>query len=70
MLYFIYSTYISVGIATSNCSKNGLCEIYAWCEIERAPTVVNNLLIGVDNFTVFIRVTVKYPRVSTTTWIC
>ena len=39
---------------------------YAWCQPEPYVENVTNYLVGVSNFTVFVRVTIKYPKVSFT----
>lgn len=42
------------------------CSIYAWCPPEASDEIPTNYLNGVQNFTVFIRVTIKFPALGVT----
>jgi P2X purinoceptor 4 len=49
------------GISTGNCSSNhSWCLIWAWCPVENEE--IPTLLTGIQNFTIFIRVTIKFPK--------
>eukprot|EP01116_Phalansterium_solitarium_P001440 TRINITY_DN11237_c0_g1_i2.p1 TRINITY_DN11237_c0_g1~~TRINITY_DN11237_c0_g1_i2.p1 ORF type:complete len:425 (-),score=130.85 TRINITY_DN11237_c0_g1_i2:222-1496(-) len=51
------------GIDTGNCGVNGFCDLYAWCPLEDgSEELPDNIIQGVNNFTVFIRVTAKFPK--------
>ena len=53
------------GINAGMCNSSAnFCDIYAWCPAEQysANMPPNNELTGVENFTVFIRSSVKFPK--------
>jgi len=54
------------GIETGECDNStGFCKLYAWCPLENdvpVGTYPKNILVGVANFTVFIRVTVRFTK--------
>jgi len=52
------------GINTGECDNStGFCKLYAWCGLEPLmnTTYPQNILQGIQNFTVFMRVSVKFP---------
>lgn len=53
----------SGGIRTGKCT-NGRCEVIAWCPVEADISGKNttNFLIGVENFTTFIRNSISFPK--------
>jgi hypothetical protein len=53
------------GITTGDCNRSvNYCELYAWCKLEDPlQNPPHNILQGVRNFSVFVRSTVKFPRV-------
>ncbi|XP_060060162.1 P2X purinoceptor 5 isoform X2 [Erinaceus europaeus] len=54
------------GVRTGRClrSKNmmGICEIYAWCPVETKSRPMKPLLGAAENFTVYIRNFIHFPR--------
>ncbi len=57
------------GINTGICNISAnYCSIYAWCQPEppTANAPPSNYLYGVENFTIFIRVTVHFPTFGVT----
>lgn len=51
----------SDGIPTGKCI-DGYCEVNGWCEVEKAiePLDLTNYLLGIEDFTLFVRVTVNF----------
>jgi len=49
-----------MGITNGTCSDDGYCWLRAWCpqELDNPP---NQLLVGIPDFTVFVKVNVKFP---------
>jgi len=53
------------GISTGVCDNStGFCYINAWCAPEYIPKNESNLIYNVDEFTVFIRISVKWPELG------
>jgi hypothetical protein len=52
------------GINTGTCNQTaGYCQLYAWCPLENeGPTVKNNTLAGIQQFSIFVRSTVRFPK--------
>jgi len=52
------------GIETGNCSTDSplFCDVYAWCPIEPAHPIGNNVIKDVVNFTVFVKNSVRFPK--------
>ncbi|KAK2846968.1 hypothetical protein Q5P01_009967 [Channa striata] len=57
------------GIMSGQClrknrTSNGTCEIYAWCPIERSFTPKGPLLKNAENFTIYIKNFIHFPKFS------
>jgi len=51
------------GFLTGVCNTSvGWCEVQAWCPVENEPQFVTNYIQRVENFTIFIRSTVEFPK--------
>ncbi|ETE57185.1 hypothetical protein L345_17102, partial [Ophiophagus hannah] len=55
------------GIKTGLCIKmgddiNGTCEILAWCPVEKKRNTKSALLANAENFTVYIKNTIRFPK--------
>jgi len=49
------------GIMTGKCGMYGYCEIQTWCPLENKSPESQNLMIGISNFSAFIRTNVQFP---------
>lgn len=70
MIYIIFRS-IHVGINTGVCNTTaGYCMLYAWASSDKCPqenkNSTQNILVGAGNFSIFIRVTVKFPKFGVT----
>uniref|UniRef100_A0A8C6UUV6 P2X purinoceptor n=1 Tax=Neogobius melanostomus TaxID=47308 RepID=A0A8C6UUV6_9GOBI len=55
------------GIKTGICVKsNGTCEIHAWCPVEHSPLPQKPLLSGAENFTIYIKNVIRFPKFNFT----
>ncbi|KAK6475436.1 P2X purinoceptor 5-like [Huso huso] len=53
------------GIKTGHCiHETGTCEIYAWCPIEKPSPPIHPILGQAENFTVYIKNSVKFSKFS------
>eukprot|EP00471_Norrisiella_sphaerica_P006067 CAMPEP_0184490272 /NCGR_PEP_ID=MMETSP0113_2-20130426/17455_1 /TAXON_ID=91329 /ORGANISM="Norrisiella sphaerica, Strain BC52" /LENGTH=113 /DNA_ID=CAMNT_0026874069 /DNA_START=231 /DNA_END=569 /DNA_ORIENTATION=- len=46
---------------TGKCGMYGYCEIQTWCPLENKSPESQNLMIGISNFSAFIRTNVQFP---------
>ncbi|KAK7925690.1 hypothetical protein WMY93_008000 [Mugilogobius chulae] len=51
------------GIKTGMCiNSTGTCEVHAWCPVENSPTPKEPLLSAAENFTVYIKNFIRFPK--------
>ena len=62
-----------VGLATGNCTEDGLCLLYAWCPVQRSQNVtLSTALQNVQDFSIQVQTVAhwnhwhiqKYSRIS------
>jgi len=50
-----------------SCTDGTYCDIYAWCPMEDDSSPAQIMLSGVENFTIFAKVNIAYPRFNAAT---